>query len=211
MFKRIGFVLILSSLFISCLVFWHCFSGREAAFLWVNEHLSPSCGTAARVFSHVGETWGMVILLGICLFQHWKKGLLIGLGWFTGACYSWIFKLWLMKGAERPFAYFSKKNISLQLVNGVEVHRFNTFPSGHTLTAFSILFLAVLVFPKMKWPSQFLLFTAAALCGLSRIVLVQHWQADVAGGAVLGILAALSACRIVHFIPLDKSQSETLK
>ena len=63
----------------------------------------------------------MVILLGICLFQHWKKGLLIGLGWLTGACYSWLFNLWLMKGAERPLAYFLKKNRTLFFVEGVEV------------------------------------------------------------------------------------------
>ncbi len=207
MMQKIKLILIFSLLYVIALLVWVGFTGQEAAFLWVNQNLSPNAGGAAKVFSHVGETWGMVILLGICLFQHWKKGLLIGLGWLTGACYSWLFKLWLMKGAERPVAYFLKKNRTLFFVEGVEVHRFNTFPSGHTLTAFSILFLAVLAFPKMKWPGQLILFAAAALCGISRVVLVQHWPLDVAGGAVLGMLAAITAYRILDLLPFSNSRS----
>jgi membrane-associated phospholipid phosphatase len=74
-------------------------------------------------------------------------------------------------------------------VEGVTVHHLNSFPSGHTLTAFSAAFLIRILFPcRPLWHA--LAFLLAILCGLSRVVLVQHWPADVLGGMVLGLLAS---------------------
>jgi hypothetical protein len=90
------------------------------------------------------------------------------------------------------------KNIDLQLVEGIDVHSFNTFPSGHTLTAFTSIFLFQFLFTGLKNWQIFLLFVLAMGCGLSRIILAQHWPQDVLGGLILGILAGLSGVFISY-------------
>jgi undecaprenyl-diphosphatase len=68
-----------------------------------------------------------------------------------------------------------------------------SFPSGHTMTAFSIALVVSYFYPALEWPMYFL----AASIGLSRIVLGMHFLSDVLAGAVLG--SALGVGSIVAF------------
>ncbi len=167
--------------------------GNEDLFLFINQKLNPALGQAARLFSLLGESWVMAGLLVLSFKMPFRQTLLVGFTWLSAAIHSWIFKLWLCKGWPRPFEFYSQKGIVLNLVDGVKLHHWNTFPSGHTLTAFSIVFLIRALYPKL--PSQFtyLAILLASFCGFSRIILVQHWPMDVLGGMVLGCSAALSA------------------
>jgi len=62
-----------------------------------------------------------------------------------------------------------------------------SFPSGHTLTAFT---LAGAVAPFLRRPSlRVAVFAAAALVGLSRIMVGVHWPADVCAGAAGGVFS----------------------
>jgi undecaprenyl-diphosphatase len=68
-----------------------------------------------------------------------------------------------------------------------------SFPSGHTMTAFSIALVVSYFYPVLQWPLYFL----ALSIGLSRIVLGMHFLSDVLAGAVLGM--ALGVAAIVAF------------
>jgi undecaprenyl-diphosphatase len=64
--------------------------------------------------------------------------------------------------------------------------KFASFPSGHTTTSFAAAIVLGMVLPRYKpW---FLL--AAALIGVSRIVLDVHYPSDVIAGALLGSAVA---------------------
>ena len=169
------------------------FIGNENLFLYVNQNLSPILGQPARFFSLLGESWVMGGLLLLSFNMAFRQSLLVGFTWLSGAIHSWIFKLWLCKGWPRPFEFYSQKGIALNLVEGVKLHHWNSFPSGHTLTAFSIVFLIRVLFPKLPSQYTYLAILLASFCGFSRIILVQHWPMDVLGGMVLGCSAALSA------------------
>jgi len=181
------------------------FTGNKALFLWINANLTPSFGQIARGFSLLGEFGWMLLLLVLSFKQGFSKTLTVGLGWLIGACFSWLFKLWLMAGAARPFEYFSSQtHTHLNVVTGVPLLHFNTFPSGHTLTAFTAAILSLFLFPNQpKWVG-FMVITLAFLCGLSRIVLVQHWPVDVLGGMGFGILAAFLSEQILFQFSKDK-------
>jgi len=56
------------------------------------------------------------------------------------------------------------------------------FPSGHTTGAFVLGAFLACMYPRISW----LFYTAAALCGISRMVTLAHWPADVYAGALLG-------------------------
>ena len=60
----------------------------------------------------------------------------------------------------------------------------NSFPSGHTTTAFSGFIGLAFLFPKYKY---FFLFFAIII-GISRILLAVHYVSDVIAGAILGTL-----------------------
>jgi membrane-associated phospholipid phosphatase len=147
----------------------------------------------------------MVVLLLISTRQAFRKTLTLLLAWLLGACFSWLFKLWLMAGAPRPLEYFSKQTGNqLNVVEGVTIHHFNSFPSGHTLTAFSVAILTLFLFPSAKKWVQVLVILMAWCCGLSRIILVQHWPVDVLGGMAFGIFAALLGEKLTQSFPPKK-------
>lgn len=65
------------------------------------------------------------------------------------------------------------------------------FVSSHAANAFAIaMFLSLLFRGRWKWFHWFI-FPWAALVAYSRIYLGKHYPADIAGGALLGILIAL--------------------
>jgi len=68
-----------------------------------------------------------------------------------------------------------------------------SFPSGHTMTAFSIALVVSYFYPGLEGPLYFL----AMSIGVSRIVLGMHFLSDVLAGAVLG--SALGLASIVTF------------
>src|SRR5271169_679152 len=68
-----------------------------------------------------------------------------------------------------------------------------SFPSGHTMSAFSIALVVSYFYPTLQWPLYFL----AVSIGLSRIVLGMHFLSDVLAGAVLG--SALGIASMVAF------------
>ena len=82
-------------------------------------------------------------------------------------------------GRERPengghaatFAPFSTRD------------QYNSFPSGHTLVAFS----AATVWAHDKPREKYVAFGLASAVGLSRVALGAHWPTDVLAGALLGI------------------------
>ena len=65
--------------------------------------------------------------------------------------------------------------------------RNNSFPSGHTATAFTT---ATLLHKEYGWRNPWFSiggYTAAAVTGLSRIMNNKHWMTDVMAGAAIGI------------------------
>lgn len=68
-----------------------------------------------------------------------------------------------------------------------------SFPSGHTMTAFSIALVVSYFYPGLEGPLYFM----AISIGVSRIVLGMHFLSDVLAGAVIG--SALGLASIVTF------------
>jgi len=70
----------------------------------------------------------------------------------------------------------------------------SSFPSGHTLAAFCA---ATVMSQRGDRPGNTLLFTSAALVGLSRLHLRAHHASDVLGGAAIGVALGLAARRLL--------------
>ena len=80
----------------------------------------------------------------------------------------------------------------------------NSFPSGHTATAFMI---ATMLHKEYGWKSPWFSFgayTAASATALGRIMNDRHWASDILAGAVIGIAATQLGYLITDKIFKDK-------
>jgi membrane-associated phospholipid phosphatase len=88
----------------------------------------------------------------------------------------------------RPKSFFDGA-VELSLVPGIDVHSWNSMPSGHTASGFVIFLFFALIIKDKRWSA--LMFAFALLVGISRIYLTQHFFVDVYFGSVIGVIAAL--------------------
>ena len=91
-------------------------------------------------------------------------------------------------GHERPWNYFQRNDTLHDVIwmDGVEIIKgFNSFPSGHTLSAFALFGLLALVYANNKWVVGSCFIIAAGV-GISRIYLGQHFLKDILFGAFCG-------------------------
>ncbi|MDP9128554.1 MAG: phosphatase PAP2 family protein [Pseudomonadota bacterium] len=62
--------------------------------------------------------------------------------------------------------------------------RWNSLPSGHATTAFTLAFALAGFFPRARYP----LFAGGALLALSRVIINAHYLSDVVAGAAIAFL-----------------------
>ena len=87
----------------------------------------------------------------------------------------------------RPFS-LEMQRVIIHKVEGVQLHRLHSFPSGHTSTAFTMALLLASVMKNKCW--AFILPLTAFFVGYSRVYLAQHFPADVLAGIIIGIVSA---------------------
>jgi membrane-associated phospholipid phosphatase len=142
-----------------------------------------------KYVTHLGDGlfFGIVILLFL-LFVSYYQAILGMLVFVLSTVMVQIPKRYIFENENRPVKYFFGK-VKLYLVDGVDVHHFNSFPSGHTGSAFALAMLLTL-YSKNKWYSV-LYFLVALNVAISRMYLCQHFLRDVYVGAILGVMSAL--------------------
>lgn len=145
-----------------------------------------------RYFTKMGEAAPYFLAIAILLFVRFRHAAVLPvLG--LGVTIATFFFKGLFKH-ERPFRYFKEIGVFDQInpVEGVVLNAgANSFPSGHTMSAFALYAFLALCLPRKK-AAGLLLFSIALLVGISRIYLVQHFFKDVYLGAIMGVLIAVS-------------------
>lgn len=160
--------------------------GRDTLFLYLNTNLGAIADTFFSYFTYLAEGWIWIPYL-IMLVLLWKKdAAFIVTNFLSSTILTQVPKNLIWPNVNRPIA--SDIPISkIHMVPGVEVHTYNSFPSGHTTTAFTLFLITVYLFPNKK----VLIFGGvyALLCGYSRIYLGQHFPLDIAGGIIAALLS----------------------
>lgn len=162
--------------------------GRERFFLLLNGDGGYFTDSFFAIWTSLGEAIAWVIVA--VLFYFYQKDKLIL--YFASLIFSTILTQFLkhivFEDVKRPTAAISDVS-QIHTVTGVELYTANSFPSGHTATAFTIFLLACLLINK-KWVVPFG-FLAALLVGYSRIYLAQHFPIDVGGGMLVAVFTIL--------------------
>jgi membrane-associated phospholipid phosphatase len=142
-------------------------------------------------WTKMGETYPYLVALFLCLFWRFRYALLIGMAGILVLPYAYFLKDWI--GVMRPLNWLGEQGLrdKLVVVPYVELASgYTSFPSGHTIAAFTLYTLLALMVPKSRafWGLFFAIM--AVLVGISRVFLAQHFVADVLGGVVFGLLLA---------------------
>ncbi len=206
MLKRLSklrcYFLTVSSVILAALIFNFCFSKTEG-FLLFNQFHPNWLDVFFKYVTNLGD--GLVSIAAaviLLLLRKKKKAMTLTLAYIYSGLLIQIAKR--IFHAPRPKYYFEQMMFQYgHFVDGVRMHDQNSFPSGHTASAFAMATVLVLVFKK-KNISLFCLFMAI-LIGYSRIYLAQHFLIDVIFGAIAGICCALISYHQVYDLKLFRS------
>ena len=160
---------------------------KDALFWMLNQQHSYAGDLFFRYFTHVGDGLfmlaGGIILLGL---GRRKLGVMILISFIVSGLIAQGVKKY--KPEPRPGRYFTQID-RIHKVQDQPLTGNNSFPSGHTTTAFA--FFSLLAFVTHKKGLQMFYFLCAMLVGYSRIYLGQHFFKDVYAGAMLGFSTSL--------------------
>ncbi len=106
--------------------------------------------------------------------------------------------------APRPQAFF-ESGVYTHFIDGVTHSGMNSFPSGHTTSAFALATVLAL-YTDNKIQTLVLLFLALVI-GYSRIYLGQHFIHDVVAGAAIGVVSALATVYFIRDVTYEPQRS----
>ena len=176
--------------------------GKGPSHLIVNEWNSPMTDVFFKYVTHLGDGAIFALVILILLFVKIRWAFYELFAALMTLIFVFITKQLIFKGAPRPTSFFDNSE-TLHLVEGVKMHAMNSFPSGHTITAFAIFIILAMVVKK-----QYLkvFFTATAiLAGISRVYLSQHFLEDIFLGTLIGVAIALLSFTLVDKLSIFKT------
>ena len=170
--------------------------GNEPFFFLLNNDYGAFADISFAFITHLGEAapWIMIVLLVLIFRRQFLPLILIAL----------IISTALVQGIKndlpeqrRPTKAITDLSL-IHTVKGVDLHTINSFPSGHTTTAFTVFLLACLLVHK-RWVI-WVGFIYAIAVGYSRIYLAQHFPKDVAGGMLVAVITTCFAVALQQII-----------
>ncbi len=170
----------------ACLIIKLIFT-RETIYFTVNGMNAPFADFLAPYVTNLGDGITAITIAAIVAFFNYRKAFIIATSYaitsITAQGLKYIFD------APRPKLYFKDKLSDIHFVKGVDVLSVHSFPSGHTVTAFSLAIVFTYWCKNKAWGIVFLIL--AMLVGYSRMYLSEHFFEDVVAGSVIGVMVTV--------------------
>lgn len=152
----------------------------------VNQYNAPWADLFFKYYTHIGYGATALLILPYLFFKRSIRTLLLGISTIvTSGVMVQLLKKLVFGEFHRP-AFVLESFSQYHLVEGVLVHQFFTFPSGHSATSFAFFIFLAFLFSKNHY-SQILFAFLAILSAFSRIYLSQHFMIDTVGGGLVGV------------------------
>jgi len=152
---------------------------------WIHHFCNHTIDNFFIHFSWLAE-WLLIVLAILTGFYfNPKRGLVFGIGLGIQSIFVAFVKTWF--NAPRPI---EAKFFPLRHIQNLEIHHWQSFPSGHTAVAFFCMGLFAISIKNLQnstaWGITCALFAAGI--GYSRIYLGQHFLFDVCAGGTIAVL-----------------------
>lgn len=184
---------------------------------YIANHLRDQSTPANRFLDHAATGVELItspgaFLIGPALYVYGRSTDHHGvedLGWhgteaaLVGSGITGVLKVLL--GRARPYVSVDTNPKDFKFFKGFSSSDRQSFPSGHTTTAFAVASSVTSevqrMWPKYTWYVGPVLYGGAALVGLSRMYHNAHWASDVVLGAGVGTFSGLKVVRYSHQHP----------
>jgi membrane-associated phospholipid phosphatase len=157
---------------------------RGNEILYFNSLHTPFLNSFFYYVTKLAEAPLFILSLVVAIRFSYGKGMILSLNALLVFAVTGILKHLVFDSQVRPSVFFEGR-AELHFVQGLEVLRYNSFPSGHTAGAFGFFCMLSLLFKDKRW--SILFFAAALLVGVSRVYLLQHFFRDVYAGSMVGV------------------------
>jgi membrane-associated phospholipid phosphatase len=192
--------------FIAFIIFWLMAFGiylnitQGDDILFFNQRRTPLGDAFFRYGTHMGEEIAYILVGVILLFYSYRNLVMIPIVGVIVTAVSALLKE-IFKH-PRPFRWFQENGMDglLQTIEGVTINMgSNSFPSGHTMSAFTLYTFLALCLPR-KRISSFVLITLPIMVGISRIYLIKHFLQDVLLGALVGVILGILMYKLQYVL-----------
>jgi len=160
---------------------------KDEIYFAVNSRHTEWQDNIAPYVTNIGNGWTTVIISAILLMFSYRKAFLLFSSWTITSLGVQLVKH--IFNAPRPKLYFANHLKGIYFVKGTNLLSLDSFPSGHTVTAFSTAIVILYFLRNKRWGLPLLL--VAACVGYSRMYLSQHFFEDVTIGSIFGFVITL--------------------
>jgi membrane-associated phospholipid phosphatase len=157
--------------------------------LMSNQFVGGWTDTLFLILTSTGDGLIIIIAIVILLFFNTRMAIQLGIIFIISTIIAHLFKDVLMEHTYRPYYVFQHLHIKLKLISGMYMNEVSSFPSGHSMTAFSLL--AFFAFYIRNNYIKFFFCVTAILIAYSRVYLSQHFLMDILGGSLIGVVTVL--------------------
>jgi membrane-associated phospholipid phosphatase len=160
---------------------------REAIFFTVNSWNQPPLDAIEPYVTDIGDGTTAVVLSLVMLLFSYRSWLLLASSYAITSIVAQILKYIYI--APRPKLYFASEWSRVHTVEGVYILEKYSFPSGHTVSAFSAALVITYLCKNKGWgiPALFV----AMMVGYSRMYLTEHFYEDVLAGSAIGVFVTI--------------------
>jgi len=181
--------------------------GNPSSFILLNSYHSFWLDTFFIKYTYLGHGFFAIFLAVFYFF--WLKSKQTGVVLLYAFLLSGLITQTLKHiiYSPRPKLFFGNSEQSY-FINGIEFAYNNSFPSGHTATAFAVATVLAITDKNKKF--HLLILLAALFIGFSRIYLGQHFLTDVLAGMLTGIFSGIVCVYIARKYDWTESRNKQL-
>lgn len=165
--------------------------------IWVNQFHGPILNIFFYWITYLGDGIFSFAVVIVLFFRRIYLGLLSAISLISTSVVTQTLKRGVFDDFPRPSRFFDPAVIQLKFVDGLEMHGYFSFPSGHSSGAFSIFILLSLI--SKKPVVQIICFFVAITTAFSRVYLLQHFFMDIYAGSMLGIVVTSFMYFIIQY------------
>ena len=169
-----------------CLIIKILYS-REQIYFDVNRVYSCWGDIIAPYVTDIGDGLTILVIAVILALFNYRAAFLLITGYVVSSIVAQILKYTF--DMPRPKVYFSKELDRIHFVKNLYILSVHSFPSGHTVTAFSAGVVFTYLIKNKAWGGLFLII--ALMVGYSRMYLSQHFFEDVTVGSIIGVIVTV--------------------
>lgn len=169
-----------------CLVIKLIYTKADIYFA-VNSLNSPVADFLAPYVTDIGNGWTAVAIAALFALFNYRKALIVASSYAITSLSAQGLKY--IFDTPRPMLYFKDQFDRIHFVKGVEMLRVHSFPSGHTVSIFTLGVIFTYWSKNKGWGPLFLLI--AVMVGYSRMYLSEHFFEDVTAGSVIGVIVTV--------------------